>query len=120
MGTVSDANVNLDDEEGLVRTIISQLRPVVLAEVRSAIAASNANYNAEELANKIVVRLIPFVREGVRVEVKKVVVKPVPVAPVAPAGGSSITNIFGTGGANSVQVEIPNYNYEYNHARSLE
>jgi hypothetical protein len=39
---------------------------------------------------------------------------------VAPAGGSDIASIFGTGGANSVQVETPNYNYEYNHARSLE
>lgn len=62
--------VNIDDEEGLVQTIVSQLRPVVFAQVSAAITANNANYDAQSISNQIVTRLIPFIREGVRREVK--------------------------------------------------
>jgi len=62
--------VNIDDEEGLVQTIVSQLRPVVFAQVSAAITANKANYDAQSISNQIVSRLIPFIREGVRREVK--------------------------------------------------
>merc|ERR1712203_946388 len=62
--------VNINDEEGLVQTIVSQLRPVVFAQVSAAITANKANYDAKSISNQIVSRLIPFIREGVRREVK--------------------------------------------------
>merc|ERR1712018_474277 len=62
--------VNIDDEEGLVQTIVSQLRPVVFAQVSAAITTNKANYDAQSISNQIVSRLIPFIREGVRREVK--------------------------------------------------
>merc|ERR1711981_42317 len=68
--TVTDSNANIDDEEALVQTIVSQLRPVVFAQVSAAIAANNANYDAQDLTNRIIARLTPFIREGVRKEVK--------------------------------------------------
>lgn len=68
--TVTSSTTKIDDEEALVKTIVNQLRPVVFAQVTAAINANNANYNAQELSDKIVVRLIPFVREGVRKEVQ--------------------------------------------------
>lgn len=68
--TVASSNVNIDDEEKLVQTIVTQLRPVVFTQVTNAINANNANYNAQELSDKIVTRLIPFIREGVKREVQ--------------------------------------------------
>jgi len=68
--TVTDSKTNIDDEEALVQTIVSQLRPVVFAQVSAAIKANNANYDAQDLTNRIIVRLTPFIREGVRKEVK--------------------------------------------------
>jgi len=62
--------VNINDEEGLVQTIVSQLRPVVFAQVSAAITANKANYDAKSISEQIVVRLIPFIREGVRREVQ--------------------------------------------------
>jgi len=67
--TVTDSNANIDDEEALVQTIVSQLRPVVFAQVSAAIKANNANYDAQDLTNRIIIRLTPFIREGVRKEV---------------------------------------------------
>ena len=58
----------------LVETIMLQLRPVVLAEVRRALAAStdpgHNNLSAEELTNKIMLQLRGFVEEGVQEQVK--------------------------------------------------
>merc|ERR1712038_1386300 len=68
--TVTDSKTNIDDEEALVQTIVSQLRPVVFAQVSAAIKANNANYDAQDLTNRIILRLTPFIREGVRKEVK--------------------------------------------------
>merc|ERR1711981_1351522 len=68
--TVTSSNANIDDEEALVQTIVSQLRPVVFAQVSAAIKANNANYDAQDLTNRIIARLTPFIREGVRKEVK--------------------------------------------------
>ena len=56
--TVINAKNDIDDEEELLQTIVKQLRPVVLAQVTSAIRANNADYNAQELSNKIVARLV--------------------------------------------------------------
>lgn len=68
--TVTDSKSSIDDEEALVQTIVSQLRPVVFAQVSAAIKANNANYDAQDLTNRIIARMTPFVREGVRKEVK--------------------------------------------------
>ena len=56
--TVQSSNVDLDNEEGLVTTIVTQLQPVVFSEVTTAIDANNANYDAQELTNKIIIRLV--------------------------------------------------------------
>ena len=50
----------------VVQTIVTQLRPVVLASVQRAIKANNAQqYNANTLTGRIVTELTPFVRRGV-------------------------------------------------------
>merc|ERR1712038_1472108 len=58
----------------LVETIMVQLRPVVLAEVRRALAVStDPGHNAlsaEEITEKIMLQLRGFVEEGVREQVK--------------------------------------------------
>jgi hypothetical protein len=63
--TVESAGVNVADPEGLVRTIIFELRPVVLASVESA---SSGGLDAAALADRILLQLTPFVREGVQKE----------------------------------------------------
>merc|ERR1712213_86932 len=58
----------------LVETIMVQLRPVVLAEVRRALAVStdpgHDHLNAEDLTAKIMLQLRGFVEEGVQEQVK--------------------------------------------------
>ena len=58
----------------LVETIMVQLRPVVLAEVRRALSAStdpgHDHLNAEDLTAKIMLQLRGFVEEGVQEQVK--------------------------------------------------
>ena len=58
----------------LVETILTQLRPVVLAEVRRALATStdpgHTHLKADDLTEKIMLRLRGFVEEGVQEQVK--------------------------------------------------
>merc|ERR1712018_225088 len=58
----------------LVETILTQLRPVVLAEVRRALATStdpgHSHLKADDLTEKIMLRLRGFVEEGVQEQVK--------------------------------------------------
>merc|ERR1712141_400101 len=58
----------------LVETILTQLRPVVLAEVRRALATStdpgHTHLKADDLTEKIMLRLRGFVEEGVKEQVR--------------------------------------------------
>jgi len=64
----------LNNPNGLVDTIVDQLRPVVLQAVRTAITSSAAagNLNAEDLTGKILVQLRPFVLEGVTKQIQEI------------------------------------------------
>merc|ERR1719412_427688 len=114
----------------VVQTIIGQFRSRIIRALKSNgiiqqvfSGASFADSDAyEELLQRILQALRTIILEQIRIYRSRVVVTlpPAPVKPVQPSGGNAITSIFGTGGANSVQVETPNYNYEYNHARSFE
>ena len=69
--TVSSSGVDLSDVNGLLETILTQLRPVVLKEVNSALSRSSYSLNANALANRIVTELRPFVLQALRAEVEK-------------------------------------------------
>jgi len=115
--------------EAVVEAIIRQFQPTIISElqnnriIRQEFATSNfSNSEAyESLLQLIIQRLRAMILEFIRIYRANQVVITTPRPTVAPVpSGSAIKNIFGTGGANSVQVETPNYSYEYNHARSLE
>ena len=63
---------DLSNFEGLFRTIIKALRPVVYQEVQKALSASYNSYNvdANELSELIMTELTPFVREALTQEVQ--------------------------------------------------
>lgn len=116
--------------DAVVRTIIQQFRPAILSAlqndgtVQQVFAhASFADSDAyEDLLQRIIQALRSIILEQIRIYRSRVVVTVPPPTrkPVQPSGGGAITDIFGTGGANSVQVETPNFSYEYNHARGFE
>merc|ERR1712012_1007328 len=71
---MGSSNADLSKYDNLVQTIISQLRPVVLSQVSTAIASSpkNSHLNARALTEEILIKITPFVREAVQQEIKKV------------------------------------------------
>merc|ERR1712045_69179 len=52
--------------------ILTQLRPVVLAEVNNALQSSTYQLNAESLTDRIVTELRPFVLQALKAEVEKI------------------------------------------------
>merc|ERR1712020_198234 len=109
--------------------IIRQFQPTIISElqnnriIQQEFATSNlSNSEAyESLLQLIIQRLRVIILEFIRIWRASQVVITTPRPTVAPVpSGNAITNIFGTGGANSVQVETPNYHYEYNHDQTLE
>merc|ERR1712213_279510 len=72
--TVSSTQVDLSNPEGLIKTILTQLRPVVLNEVQKALSTSTVagNLNANSLTERIILELTPFVRQALEQEVNKV------------------------------------------------
>ena len=74
---------------------------------------ANANFASsdayEALLNQIMQRLRTIILQVIRTYRASQVV----VTTAKPA--NAVVSIFGTGGANSVQVETPNYQYDYTH-----
>jgi hypothetical protein len=70
--TVSSSQVDLSNVEGLLQTILTQLRPVVSNEVNNALRASNiaGNLNANSLTSRIITEMTPFVRQALQQEVQ--------------------------------------------------
>jgi len=68
--TVSSSDVDLSNIDGLLRTILVQLKPVVLNEVQNALKTSNFNFNANTMSDKIIVEITPFVRQALQQEVQ--------------------------------------------------
>jgi len=64
---------DLSDIESLFRAILSRLRIVVLKEVQDALASSplNLNIDANQLTDRIMLELTPFVRQALEAEVQK-------------------------------------------------
>merc|ERR1711953_793287 len=64
---------DLSDIESLFRAILSRLRIVVLKEVQDALASSplNSNIDANQLTDRIMLELTPFVRQALEAEVQK-------------------------------------------------
>merc|ERR1711953_1021706 len=64
---------DLSDIESLFRAILSRLRIVVLKEVQDALASSplNLNIDANQLTDRIMLELPPFVRQALEAEVQK-------------------------------------------------
>ena len=113
----------------VVENVIAQFQPQIISAIEGDATIqqtfSSGSFVGSDAFKDLFGEIILSLRGIILRQIKawratQVVVQPVPVAPVAPAGGSAITNIFGTGGANSVQVETPSFSYEYNHARSFE
>merc|ERR1712156_767400 len=66
--TVSSAGIDTSDIGKLLETILVQLRPVVLNEVRNALKTSTYPLNAQSLTVRIVKELRPFVSEALKKE----------------------------------------------------
>merc|ERR1712241_329144 len=66
--TVSSAGVDTSDIGKLLETILVQLRPVVLNEVRNALKTSTFPLDAQSLTIRIVKELRPFVSEALKKE----------------------------------------------------
>ena len=68
--TVESAGVNVANPEGLVQTIFVELRPVVLQSVETSLQSSSSpvSFDAQSLTERILIKLTPFVREGVQQE----------------------------------------------------
>merc|ERR1711953_1393171 len=71
--TVASENVDLSNIDGLLRTILVQLRPVVLNAVNNAMAQSTVagNINADSLTDRIIREITTFVRLALEEEVLK-------------------------------------------------
>lgn len=65
--TVSQES-NLNNPEGLVETIIVQLRPVVVGSVTKA----SKQFDAEKLAERIIIELRPFILEAVQLQISEI------------------------------------------------
>merc|ERR1711935_93022 len=110
--TVSSAGIDTSDTRKLLETILVQLRPVVLNEVRNALRTSTYPLDAQSLTIRIIKNLRPFVAEALKNELAK---RPAPTPAPIPAPSGGLSSIFGNG-ENFVKVESPdiNYNYEFN------
>ena len=71
--TVASENVDLSNIDGLLRTILVQLRPEVLNAVNNAMAQSTVagNINADSLTDRIIREITTFVRLALEEEVLK-------------------------------------------------
>ena len=73
--TVSSAGIDTSDIGKLLETILVQLRPVVLGEVRNALKTSTYPLDAQSLTVRIVKELRPFVSEALKKEIAAITVK---------------------------------------------
>merc|ERR1712088_455009 len=73
--TVSSAGVDTSDTRKLLETILVQLRPVVLNEVRNSLKTSTYPLDSQSLTIRIVKNLRPFVAEALKNELAKVTQK---------------------------------------------
>merc|ERR1712241_218301 len=106
-------------DSAVVEAIIGQYQPTIISTLQGnriiQQVFANANFASsdayEALLNQIMQRLRAIILQVIRAyRASQVVITTTP----KPAG-NAIVNIFGTGGANSVQVETPNYQYDYTH-----
>ena len=127
---IGDNTSNIGNDV-VVEAIIRQFQPTILSALQNNGIVqqlfANANFADsdayESLLQLIIQRLRALILEFIRIyrANQVVITTPRPTTTARPVpSGNAITNIFGTGGANSVQVETPNYNYEYNHGRSVQ
>ena len=65
------AQSDLSNLDGLLETILKQLRPVVLRACEAGLAASNLNLDANELADEIMIQITPFVSSSLEQEAQK-------------------------------------------------
>jgi len=70
--TTQSAGIDTSDAAKLLETILVQLRPVVLNEVRNALKTSDYPLDAQSLTVRIVKELRPFVSEALKKELAKV------------------------------------------------
>ena len=106
-------------DSAVVQAILSQYQPTIISTLQGNRVIqqvfANANFASsdayEVLLNQIMQRLRTIILQVIRSWRANYVV----VTTTAKPAGSAIVNIFGTGGANSVQVETPNYQYDYTH-----
>jgi len=73
--TVSSSSVDTSDSSKLLETILVQLRPVVLNEVRNSLKTSTYPLDSQSLTIRIVKNLRPFVAEALKNELAKVTQK---------------------------------------------
>merc|ERR1719511_163610 len=110
---------NTIQDGAVVEAIIGQYQPTIISTLQGNRVIqqvfANANFASsdayEVLLNQIMQRLRTIILQVIRSWRANYVV----VTTTAKPAGSAIVNIFGTGGANSVQVETPNYQYDYTH-----
>merc|ERR1712213_6155 len=70
--TISQSQINLDDPQGFVESIIRQLRPVVFKAVSVALKSSPYKLDAEKLTVRIIIEIRPSIESGVQAEVEAV------------------------------------------------
>ena len=70
--TVSSSSVDTSDSSKLLETILVQLRPVVLNEVKNSLKTSTYPLDSQSLTIRIVKNLRPFVAEALKNELAKV------------------------------------------------
>ena len=104
-------------DSAVVEAIIGQYQPTIISTLQGnriiQQVFANANFASsdayEALLNQIMQRLRTIILQVIRTYRASQVV----VTTAKPA--NAVVSIFGTGGANSVQVETPNYQYDYTH-----
>ena len=70
--TVASSKVDLGDTEQLLKTILRQMRPVVLNAAQNALQTSPVagNINANSLTDRVILEMTAFVRLAIQQEVK--------------------------------------------------
>merc|ERR1712226_727008 len=124
---VVEQQVETQNDGDLVARIIAQLTPFIRSTVTSSLggssssstsSANNANAGSSQTTTTTTTSRRPApVRRVVAVQqaqpVQRTVSVPVPAVTSAGSASSSVAGIFGTGGANNVRFNAPEFNYEF-------
>lgn len=110
----------------------TQVRPIAVPQQTTTLTSSTATTGDSDLVAKIISQLTPFIQDTVsnslsstssQQGISRPTVSAAPIAtsvplapaaaPVQQASASSVQGVFGVSGQNTVRVETPNFNFNY-------